>query len=66
VQALKPVDEWLESYRRLWEERFDRLDDYLRELQAQEEEEKKQKDKAKDKLGGRARRKKESSRGAKK
>src|SRR5213078_4128829 len=36
VQALKPVDEWLENYRRLWEERFDRLDDYLRELQAQE------------------------------
>jgi hypothetical protein len=36
VQALKPVDEWLENYRRLWEERFDRLDQYLRELQAQE------------------------------
>jgi len=36
VEALKPVDEWLESYRRLWEERFDRLDDYLRELQAKD------------------------------
>jgi DNA-binding transcriptional ArsR family regulator len=35
-QALKPVDEWLENYRRLWEQRFDRLEDYLRELQAQE------------------------------
>ena len=34
VEALKPVDDWLESYRRLWEERFDRLGDYLRELQA--------------------------------
>jgi DNA-binding transcriptional ArsR family regulator len=32
--ALKGVDEWLERYRRLWEERFDRLEDYLRELQA--------------------------------
>src|SRR6266852_876685 len=32
--ALKGVDDWLESYRRFWEERFDRLDDYLRELQA--------------------------------
>ena len=31
--ALKPVDEWLEAYRRLWEERFDRLDDYLHDLQ---------------------------------
>ena len=33
-QALKSVYEWLERYRRLWEERFDRLEDYLRELQA--------------------------------
>ena len=36
LNALKGVDEWLEEYRRLWEERFDRLDDYLRELQAKE------------------------------
>jgi len=36
VEALRPVDEWLESYRRLWEERFDRLEDYLRELQAKD------------------------------
>jgi DNA-binding transcriptional ArsR family regulator len=36
AQALKPVDEWLENYRRLWEQRFDRLDAYLQELQAQE------------------------------
>lgn len=35
TQALRNVDEWLENYRKLWEERFDRLDDYLRELQAQ-------------------------------
>jgi DNA-binding transcriptional ArsR family regulator len=34
--ALKGVDHWLERYRRLWEERFDRLDDYLREVQAKE------------------------------
>jgi len=27
---------WLERYRRHWEERFDRLDDYLHELQAKE------------------------------
>jgi DNA-binding transcriptional ArsR family regulator len=60
VQALKPVDDWLESYRRLWEERFDRLDDYLRELQAQENE------KATAKEGGRAKPKKEKSRGRKK
>ena len=35
--ALRSVDDWLESYRRLWEERLDRLDDYLRELQARRE-----------------------------
>jgi DNA-binding transcriptional ArsR family regulator len=33
--ALKGVDAWLEHYRRLWEERLDRLDDYLRTLQTQ-------------------------------
>jgi DNA-binding transcriptional ArsR family regulator len=32
--ALKSVDDWLEDYRRLWEQRFDRLEAYLRELQA--------------------------------
>ena len=34
--ALKDVDGWLEQYRRLWEERLDRLDDYLRRLQMKE------------------------------
>jgi hypothetical protein len=29
------VADWVSSYRRFWEESFDRLDDYLRELQAQ-------------------------------
>ena len=34
VNALKEVDDWLEEYRRLWEQRLDRLDDYLHTLQA--------------------------------
>ena len=34
--ALKPVDDWLEDYRRLWEERLDRLDEYLQALQTKE------------------------------
>lgn len=34
---LKDAAEWLEEYRRFWEESFDRLDDYLRELQKKEE-----------------------------
>jgi DNA-binding transcriptional ArsR family regulator len=33
---LKNAVEWLEEYRRFWEESFDRLDDYLRELQKKE------------------------------
>jgi len=35
-QALKSLDEWLEQYRQFWEERLDRLDDYLRKLQGKE------------------------------
>ena len=33
---LKDAAEWLEHYRRFWEESLDRLDDYLRELQMKE------------------------------
>jgi len=33
-KALQGVDAWLAEYRQLWEQRLDRLDDYLRELQA--------------------------------
>jgi hypothetical protein len=36
--ALKEADDWLEEYRRLWEQRLDRLDDYLKTLQAGETE----------------------------
>lgn len=32
--ALKEVDDWLEHYRRFYDESFDRLGDYLKELQA--------------------------------
>jgi DNA-binding transcriptional ArsR family regulator len=35
---LKATSDWLENYRRFWEESFDRLDDYLRELQEKEKE----------------------------
>ena len=36
AQALRSVDEWLEDYRKIWEARFDRLDEYLREIQSKE------------------------------
>ncbi len=34
--ALRQVASWVEEYRQLWEERFDRLDAYLKTLQAAE------------------------------
>lgn len=33
---LREADAWLERYREFWEERFDRLDDYLQDLQTKE------------------------------
>jgi DNA-binding transcriptional ArsR family regulator len=35
---LKDVASWVERYRRFWEQSFDRLEDYLRELQEKEKE----------------------------
>ena len=32
-EPFQELETWLHSFRRLWEERFDRLDDYLLELQ---------------------------------
>ncbi|MDB4951511.1 MAG: ArsR family transcriptional regulator [Gemmatimonadetes bacterium] len=37
AQPLREVADWVEQYRRLWEERLDRLDEYLRELQPPEQ-----------------------------
>lgn len=50
---LKDADDWLETYRRFWEERFDRLDDYLRELQQKEENNKPGRPQRKEKQNGR-------------
>ncbi|TIX96659.1 MAG: transcriptional regulator, partial [Mesorhizobium sp.] len=35
-EPLREIDEWLESYRALWDARFDRLETYLQGLQAGE------------------------------
>ena len=35
-KPLKEVAEWTETYRHIWEQRFDRLESYLQELQAKE------------------------------
>jgi len=36
-EPFQELESWLHSFHRLWEERFDRLDDYLLELQATEQ-----------------------------
>ena len=36
-EPFQELESWLQSFRHLWEERFDRLDDYLLELQATEQ-----------------------------
>ena len=38
-KALKDIDDWLENYRRFFEESLDRLDAYLKKLQAKERKE---------------------------
>ncbi|WP_321470941.1 metalloregulator ArsR/SmtB family transcription factor [uncultured Paludibaculum sp.] len=36
AQPFRELDAWLERYRALWEEQFERLDQVLRELQAEQ------------------------------
>jgi DNA-binding transcriptional ArsR family regulator len=36
TQALKELDAWLDPYRRTWDERFDQLDEVLRDLKGKE------------------------------
>jgi DNA-binding transcriptional ArsR family regulator len=36
-EPLRDVADWVEPYRRLWDERFDRLADYLRDIQSKEQ-----------------------------
>jgi DNA-binding transcriptional ArsR family regulator len=37
ANPLKDAANWIEHYRRFWEQSFDRLEDYLKELQAKEQ-----------------------------
>jgi DNA-binding transcriptional ArsR family regulator len=36
VRALEDIDAWLDDYRRFWDQRLDRLDEYLQRLQHKE------------------------------
>lgn len=51
---LKDVSDWVEEYRRHWEERFDRLDEYLKELQKEEKKFGRNGTKRKEKKNGRS------------
>jgi len=35
-EPFRDLEDWVESYRHIWEERFDRLDEYLRQLQGKD------------------------------
>ena len=37
-QALQPIHDWVNSLERTWRARFDRLDDYLQQIQSQPQE----------------------------
>jgi DNA-binding transcriptional ArsR family regulator len=50
---LKEASDWIEQYRRFWEESFDRLDDYLHELQGKTKPEKQPHSTTKEKRHGR-------------
>ena len=43
ASPLKGVADWVEFYRRFWEEHLDRLDSYLKELQRKDKESRKEK-----------------------
>lgn len=36
AKPMKAAQQWIETYRHFWEENLDRLDDYLKQLQAKE------------------------------
>jgi DNA-binding transcriptional ArsR family regulator len=38
IEKMKEIDEWMEQYRKIWEGRFDQLDDLLVTIKEQKEE----------------------------
>jgi DNA-binding transcriptional ArsR family regulator len=38
MNKLDEVSDWVERYRKMWDERLDRLEEYLKELQSKEKE----------------------------
>jgi DNA-binding transcriptional ArsR family regulator len=46
-EPLREVSDWVEQYRQFWEQSFDRLEDYLRELQTGQNNEEEKNDSSK-------------------
>jgi DNA-binding transcriptional ArsR family regulator len=38
TEALRDVDDWMATYRVMWEEKFDRLDEYLKAMKEKQDE----------------------------
>lgn len=38
IEKMKEIDEWLEQYRKIWESRFEQLEDVLTKIKKQKEE----------------------------
>jgi hypothetical protein len=47
-EGLKDIAEWMDLYRAFWEESFDRLDEYLKQIAAEKNADKKSKGKKSD------------------
>jgi DNA-binding transcriptional ArsR family regulator len=58
AEPLREAASWLDEYRKFWEESFDRLDEYLKELQAEGKHAKGHHSKKKEKKHGRHKNKK--------
>jgi DNA-binding transcriptional ArsR family regulator len=53
AEPLKAADEWIERYRQFWEQRFDRLEQYLDEIQEQKKIPRPEREKRKENKNGR-------------
>jgi len=54
ADRLKDASDWLGHYRRFWEESFDRLDEYLKEMQAKTNKQGREKPQRKENKNGRS------------
>ncbi|MGB9392783.1 MAG: metalloregulator ArsR/SmtB family transcription factor, partial [Xanthobacteraceae bacterium] len=61
-RALKDIDDWLNHYRRFFDESFDRLDAYLQKLQGQDRDQERIKERSNDQPNARKRKSRRNKR----